>query len=70
MLHKPKILIIDELETVLDLMDETINYENEFELFQESKKINSQNVIQKEKPDFILLCADSSASLLTADSLI
>ena len=40
MLHKPKILIIDELETVLDLMEEAINFENEYELFQESKKIN------------------------------
>ena len=70
MLHKPKILIIDELETVLDLMEEAINFENEYELFQESKKINSHNVILKEKPDFILLCADSSASLLTADSLL
>ncbi|MDE6580706.1 MAG: hypothetical protein K2K41_09255 [Ruminiclostridium sp.] len=70
MLHKPKILIIDELETVLDLMEEAINFEKEYELFQESKKINSHNVILKEKPDFILLCADSSASLLTADSLL
>lgn len=70
MLHKPKILIIDELEAVLDLMNQAINYENEYDLFLESKKINAQNIIFREKPDFILLCADSDASLIAADALL
>lgn len=70
MLHKPKILIIDEHEAVLGLMNQAINFDNEYELFLESKKINAQNVIFREKPDFILLGADSDACLVAADNLL
>lgn len=70
MLHKPKILIIDEHEVTLDLFNEAVNAENEYELFLESQKIKAQNVVLKEDPDIILLCADSSDCISTAESLL
>lgn len=63
MLHKPRILIIDENEGVVDLFDEIINTDNEYELFFENKKISTQDALLKENFDFILLCADSDICL-------
>lgn len=70
MLHKPKLLIIDEHGGTLDLLNEVINTEKEYKLFIESKKINAQDKVYKEKPDLILLCADSSVCLSTGDALL
>ncbi len=70
MLHKPKILIIDEQEGSLPLINQIINAENEYQLFRESGKIKAGNILFKEKPDMILLCTDSKPCIQTAESLL
>lgn len=70
MLHKPRILIIDENEGSIELFEEMINTENEYELFLASKKIYAQNMILKENIDFILLSVDSSTCLSIGSALL
>ncbi len=70
MLHKPKILIVDDQEGTLDLFNEVINAENEYDLFLEYKKIEAQNIILKEEPDLILLFVDGNTCLNTGDALL
>ena len=49
-----KILIIDDNQDILDIVQETLTYEN-FEVFAKSEADNALDVIREFKPDLVIL---------------